>query len=258
MGAKLENEGWEKVGEEQATTVLATAEWDRKPRLDGADSSRLQVLGATWGGVNVTIDVRDMVSAQQSLDFDMATVYKILQPDPAPGTTKMLTVLYRYGSHGDLCLLNVSEDSRVRTFTISPHAHDFVAVVERLTPRTQSRRRQQQRQDQGQDQDPDQLVPPPPYQPSYFRSESGAVEILAVTYGNRRIETPSVLRELGLFFEGRRGQIRMTNYFFKIDPWEGHRKTWSVFFRFVGLGPEVVQCVTGPEDGALEVPWVRG
>ncbi|KAJ7858060.1 hypothetical protein B0H14DRAFT_3085140 [Mycena olivaceomarginata] len=83
------------------------------------------------------------------------------------------------------------------------------------------------------------------------------VEILAVLWGGHRIGTPSVLAELARFFNGEHGQIRMTNNFFKCDPWYNTKKTWVVYFRFAGHDSEKVQVVTGVEDGALEVPWSR-
>ncbi|KAJ7250148.1 hypothetical protein B0H12DRAFT_1072156 [Mycena haematopus] len=88
-----------------------------------------------------------------------------------------------------------------------------------------------------------------------WRAAADGVEILAVIWGGQRIQTPTVLAELAKYFEGQRGQIRMTNAFFRCDPWINHKKTWTVYFRFPGS--ERVQVVTGIEDGALEVPWGR-
>jgi hypothetical protein len=178
-----------------------------------------------------------MVSATQTATFDMRTLVHVLGPDPLPNTVKTLSVLYQYADSPEgMCLLCTSELGP--SIAIWPGSHQTSYAPP---------------------------VPPGwPTQPTTsvcalgatWRGEGGAgVEILAVLYGGHRIETPSVLVELARFFDGLRGQIRMTNNFFKGDPWYNNRKTWEVYFRFGDS--ERVQVVTGVEDGALEVPWSR-
>ncbi|KAJ4288825.1 hypothetical protein N0V88_007152 [Collariella sp. IMI 366227] len=126
--------------------------------------SRLLILGATWGGVNVTAELQGAPFRPfESITLNMHTIHTNLLPDPSIGTIKTLT-------------------------------------------------------------------------------------------------TPSVLGELAQFFRRERGQIRTTSEFFKTDPWVGHKKSWTVYFRLGGLGEAVdeerVRCVTGMEAGALEVPWM--
>ncbi|KAK0713959.1 hypothetical protein B0T26DRAFT_649624 [Lasiosphaeria miniovina] len=189
--------------------------------------ARLNVVSATWGGVNVTEDIRSMVMADETLALDMVNIYCVLMPDPVFGVQKTLSVLYQYeGADGELCVLNAPEQGPARMLNIYPTAHKLSAT-EHIRA----------------------LARP------WTAGPHGEVEILAVLYGPDRIETPSVLNELARFFEGRRGQIRMTNAFFKADPWPNHRKSWTVYFRF--LDSKKIQCVTGMEDGALEVPWSR-
>jgi hypothetical protein len=210
---------------------------------EDAGPPRLTIIGATWGGVNVTADVQGMVSTEQTVDFDMRTVHQILQPDPVPQIVKVLTVLYQYEGEGSVYLLNAQENVNFLglmgngdLIQIRPNANTNLVTRSMFTmPSTSATVLQK-------------LEKP-------WCAENGGVEILAVTYGPQQIETPSVLEELGKFFEGRRGQIRMTSAFFKGDTWPSNKKSWSVFFRFVGS--QKVQCVTGLQDGALEVPWGR-
>lgn len=186
--------------------------------------ARLKIAGATWGGVNVTEDVRSMITASETLVLDMHTVHRVLVPDPLYGNIKTLTVLYQYEDQESVHLLNTTE--HVSPIVIFPSAHEHGAPQCLKTVDRPWRAN--------------------PYSP---------VEIIAVLYGPRRIETPSVLEELSKFFEGRRGQIRMTNSFFKADTWPNHKKSWTVYFRFTQS--KRIQCVTGLEDGALELPWSR-
>jgi hypothetical protein len=186
---------------------------------------RLHILGATWGGIVVTPDIQTTINITETTSIDMGFLHRILVPDPLPNTVKTLSVLYEYeGSSEGPCLLNASETSPTwRDIVISPEAHQ--------APKTA------------------------PSGKLGVTWRYGSVEILAVMYAMRRIEQPAILNELGKFFEGQRGQLRMTNSFFQCDPWPNHKKTWTVYFRFVGS--KKVQVVTGVEDGALEVPWSR-
>ncbi|KAJ6544010.1 hypothetical protein B0H19DRAFT_1169321 [Mycena capillaripes] len=174
-----------------------------------------------------------MVSANQTVALDVGTLVHVLSPDPLPNHVKTISVLYQYeNSPEGLCLLSTSEDGP--SVTIRPIAHQ--------APTLSTGWHNQWK---------------PAIYPlgATWRAEANGVEILAVVWGGQRIETPTVLAELAKFFEGRRGQIRMTNGFFKCDPWPNHKKTWTVYFQFAGS--ERVQVVTGVEDGALEVPWGR-
>ncbi|KAK4136304.1 hypothetical protein BT67DRAFT_238266 [Trichocladium antarcticum] len=225
-----------------------------------AGGSPLQILGASWGGINVTADIQSMLLPSGSggggggLPLDMRTLWTVLAPDPAPRTIKTLTVLYRVRGGGDsvpydddkrntnatdaatttttMHLLTVSEGDHPAQFTLDHHtAQGGPGPSRRLV--TQLR------------------------QPAW-QGEDGpvAVAIVAVVYGRARIETAAVVAELADFFTGRRrGPIRMTNAFFRGDPWPYHRKSWSVYFCVAGSAR--VQLVTGWEDGALEEPWSR-
>jgi len=192
---------------------------------------RLRILGATWGGVNVTAEISGMVGDDETISFNMHTLLLTLQPDPAPGIIKTLTVLYLYEDQGEIRLLNVPEFIPSISVKITPTTHKEKVVCA---------------------------------QPTYFSTLSdpawtdgadGQVEIIAVLYGTKRIKNPSALQELARFFEGRRGQIRTTTAFFGTDPWIGFRKSWTVYFRFASS--RRIHCVTGMQDGALEVPWTR-
>ncbi|KAK3949607.1 hypothetical protein QBC32DRAFT_348671 [Pseudoneurospora amorphoporcata] len=200
-------------------------------------SPRLMIIGATWGGVSVTDDIRAMVASDDSITFDMCNIWKVLTPDPAYGATKTLTVLYQFeglNNNAGVHLLNIPE----HTVVLSIRADKDADAREQKPAEEMSQFAQ--------------TINRPwrtglPY--------NGSVEILAALYGPERIETPSVLQELAKFFEGRRGQIRMTNAFWKKDTWPGVRKSWTVYFRFADS--KRIQVVTGMEDGALEVPWGR-
>ena len=210
---------------------------DPPPYSRPAGPPRLRILGATWGGVQVTEDIQSMVSATETVTLDMRTLSRLLQPDPVFGTVKTLSVLYTYeqgdqgGQGGDICLVSISEQEQ---FPV-----EICATAQRFATRSYSIR----------------TLKPPFWRAAKHDGGDGEVEILAALYGPQRIETPRVLEELGKFFEGRRGQIRMTNSFFKADTWPDHRKSWTIYFRFVGS--DRIQVVTGMEDGALEVPWSR-
>ncbi|KAJ4291436.1 hypothetical protein N0V88_006029 [Collariella sp. IMI 366227] len=205
------------------------------PRPSGA----LQILGATWGGVTVTPEIQALVDDRDTLTLDMRDLWRHLTPDPAPGKTKVLTVLYRFDDGtgqddkpGDgTRLLVIPETDSPSRVTLARHAS-----AQQLTQGSRTRIHRS-------------LAQP------FNTSPSGQAYVLAVVYGPKVVEHPAALEALGLYFEGRRGQIRMNNAFFGGDTWPYKVKSWTVYFRFVGS--KRVQAVTGWEDGALEVPWSR-
>ncbi|KAK3305401.1 uncharacterized protein B0T15DRAFT_532176 [Chaetomium strumarium] len=227
------------------------------PRPPGDGSSpALHILGATWGGVTVTPDIQALAgNNSDTLTLDMRNIFRHLTPDPAPGKTKVLTVMYRFNNSNNNSAKGGSdeEDEGLRLL-LAPEGESPSRVT--LTRHATA---EQLRRSVGRNSMHVKLAAAagagagPGARP--LGSQRGQVEILAVLYGPRRIDDPAVLRELALFFEGRRGQIRMTNRFFGGDPWPYKQKSWSVYFRF--LGSPRVQVVTGWEDGALEVPWTR-
>ncbi|KAK3384888.1 hypothetical protein B0H63DRAFT_471820 [Podospora didyma] len=235
-------DGWEDVGDVKSEkmsfrTAPSTTDDEGDPTPAYEESvdyrppgmpPRLRVVGATWGGVNVTDDVQSMVTADETVAFDMRSIHRVLVPDPAPGVVKTLSVLYQYEDQDGVRLLHASEHMTHIQIYNTP---DKLATSEEHQHHLK------------------------PLERPWRAGPAAQVEILAVLYGPQRIETPAVLQELSKFFEGRRGQIRMTNAFFKTDPWPYHVKSWSVYFRFVDS--KRIQCVTGMENGALEIPWSR-
>ncbi|KAJ7504297.1 hypothetical protein B0H11DRAFT_1981563 [Mycena galericulata] len=227
-------DGWENIPNPLSSMPLRDPPRYTDPRHAGPP--RLRILGATWGGVQVTAEVQAMVTTTQTVTFDPRTVSHILQPDPCFGVVKTLSVLYAYDDQPDVYLLNMTEQhphpvviwSNAHQIRIEGPHQSFWTLGAQWTGSGPSEKE---------------------------GGSAGQVEILAVLYGPKKIETPSVLKELANFFEGRRGQIRMTNSFFKADTWLNRRKSWAVYFRF--LGSERVQVVAGMEDGALEIPWSR-
>lgn len=208
--------------------------------------SRLHILGATWGGITVTPEIRAMITLDKTSHFErlklnMHTLHTLLLPDPAPATIKALVILYRYDSNSNndttLHLLNATQFAPQIHVTITPTAHldqnkgilcaAFPKFITTLG---------------GPGTGWDNLA------------SGGRTQIVAVVYGTGRITATAVMEELAGVFEGRRGQVRTTTGFFGGDTWPGVRKSWTVFFR-LGGGEGEVQCVTGMEDGALEVPW---
>lgn len=154
---------------------------------------RLVIIGATWGGVSVTDDIRAMVESDDSITFDMFNLHKVLTPDPAFGVVKTLTVLFQFeGLKTDVGvqLLNIPEHTTVLKMWADADSTEQ-KPVEEMSEFAHSINR--------------------PWRTGL--PYNGSVEILAALYGPERIETPSVLQELAKFFEGRRGQIRMTNAF---------------------------------------------
>lgn len=81
--------------------------------------SRLHILGATWGGITVTPEIRaiitlDKTSHYERLKLNMHTLHTLLLPDPAPATIKALVILYHYDDNNDnnnttLHLLNATQ-----------------------------------------------------------------------------------------------------------------------------------------------------
>ena len=198
--------------------------------------SILRIIGATWGGVNITAEIQGLVTIDPSGKFEtvnlnMHTIHTSLLPDPAVGVIKTLSILYEYsGGNCGMRLLNATQFAPQITIQITPTAH----LEENKSV-------------------PDFFID---LKDAAWRNE-GQIEIIALLYGTSRIETPSVLEEFARFFEGRRGQIRTTSSFFRRDPWFGVRKSWTVYFRLLSSRNPRVRCVTGMEDGALEVPWTR-
>lgn len=251
LQTKTPLEDWEQVGNSlndpekmESTANLPPYSLPNSPTLP---ATKLRILGATWGGVQVTQDVQEMVSRSNELFLDARGLCDELQPDPAHGVQKVLSVVYTYLSDEEIqsCVsgcpgifvLNLAEDTRAPVLTIRDNGVTGAGVIKTSPLRNVS------------------LEEP-------WTGSRGLVQILAVFYGPKRIEKPSVLRRLSLFFEGddggHRKQIRMTSSFFKGDTWVGHKKSWTVYFRFVGEKAGRVQVVTGLEDGALEVPWTMG
>ncbi|KAL1838804.1 hypothetical protein VTJ49DRAFT_2197 [Mycothermus thermophilus] len=226
----------------------------------------LQILGATWGGVTVTQDLRRLAAGQDELTLDMKTLWTVLTPDPAPCKIKVLTVLYRFDDDkgkrrdgdgaeeendlNEIRLLCVPEDTNPSKVVISRRA-SMAFLGEDCEDGCSARSGSSSRG--GKRRDP--RVLHGRVGRAWRAGPQGEVDILAVLYGPQKIETPSVLSVLSNHFEGRWGQIRMTNAFFGTDPWPCKRKSWTVYFRFVGS--KRVQVVTGWEDGALEIPWSR-
>jgi hypothetical protein len=223
------------------------------PTLPPNHTRRLHILAATWGGITITPLLASMISSQQELPIDLATLGDVIRPDPAFGKTKTLAVVYQLDGQEGPALVLVNEQYPVaRKFVVSKdtlegrlaqaHRNGTVPPAVTFLPVPFS-------------------VPPTSTTAAPYGVNAGAaaplpppVQILAATYGPKHIDTPAVLRELADFFDGRNvHQIRMGNGFFREDPLRGQRKEWSVFFRFGYEGR--VQCVTGWEDGALEVPW---
>ncbi|KAK4100412.1 hypothetical protein N658DRAFT_102420 [Parathielavia hyrcaniae] len=207
--------------------------------LPGPRPNALQILGATWGGVTVTADLQKLVGTSDKLALDMRTLHRHLHPDPAPGQIKVLTLLYRFEDDDNddrFRLFSAAENAQPSKTTISRHAH--ANNTSSGGPRGRVR-----------------YIHEPLPRP-WRAGPQGQVDILAVLYGPARVETASVLSVLSNHFEGRWGQVRMNNAFFGADPWPYERKSWVVYFRFVG-GSRRVQVVTGWENGALEVPWTR-
>ncbi|KAK4168396.1 hypothetical protein QBC43DRAFT_202044 [Cladorrhinum sp. PSN259] len=209
---------------------------------------KLQILAATWGGVVVTAEIQLMVTPDRSGKFDtlslkMHTIHTKLVPDPNIGVVKSLSVLYKYSDSNEVRLLNVPQFAPQIAFTITPtdHAKPQINLCGQAgIPHHIFR-----------DLDNDS-----------WRDAHGKVEILAAMYGLQRVQTPSVLEELARFFRGKRGQIRTTSEFFRASSTQafvGPKKSWTVYFRLLseegGETARKIRCVTGWEDGALEVPW---
>lgn len=223
---------------------------------------RLHILGATWGGVNVTADVQGLVTLDKSKTFEtlklnMHTLHTLLVPDPAPAVIKTLTVLYRYDSdaEGTAQLLNAPQFAPQVTVTVTPAA--AAAESEKGGVRGLPR-----------------LFVGVLRLENSWRDAEGRVEILAVLFGTEKVEKQSVLEALGRFFgggegspgSGRRQQIRTTLGFFETRTpqiFVPLAKSWTVYFRLlprdqVAAGNMMrVRCVTGMENGALEVPWTE-
>jgi hypothetical protein len=232
----MTHDGWECVSDEKVPELP----FDSKPmvmtgppppdydiEMKSNGRPRLIILGATWGGVVVTDDIQAMTTTEELININMSHVRMFLEPDPAHGVKKTLSIMYRYDGPEKVgpYLLNLIEGEKSISIDPSIRAASSkasCAVRMELNP---------------------------------WRADKASVEILGVLYGPKRIENPAVYEQLTEYFEGRRGQIRMTCAFFKTDPWYGYRKSWSVYFRFVGS--DRVQVVTGMEGGALEVPWGR-
>ncbi|KAK4184977.1 hypothetical protein QBC35DRAFT_466010 [Podospora australis] len=194
-----------------------------------------------------------MVKLDKSTEFEilnlnMHTVHTKLVLDPTVHAIKTLTVLYRYGSDAveNVQLLNTPQFAPQVTVTITPSA--AAAESEKTWKRLCGLPR---------------LFVGVIKTEKLWRDSQGTVEIIAVLFGTERIESPSVLEELGRFLggdPGQRKQIMTTSKFFEtkaIRPYVPMART--VCFRLLdgsAARQATVRCVTGMQDGALEVPWM--
>ncbi|KAK4201718.1 hypothetical protein QBC40DRAFT_295451 [Triangularia verruculosa] len=210
---------------------------------------RLHILAAAWGGVTVTPTIKSLIRTSpppphgvgcQILQLEMRNMHSLLQPDPASGTYKVLSLVYRYDGDEYPTVLNLPENIQPSLVTIAkPSPSSQLSGANHGNGGYRA------------------TISQPWRSIASSSSSSGPkVEILAVFYGKKRIEHPAVLEELANYFEGRTRQIRMTNAFFRGDPWPYTIKSWTVYFRFVGSRAGV-QVVTGWENQALEQPWTR-
>lgn len=237
-------DGWEVVPDKHQVAYRPEGDGDLDEKFEDAyetfpspvPSTKLRIIGATWGGVNVTPDVSAMVAEDGTLALDMHTMQHALLPDPAFGIEKTLSVLYAFGNE-DPRLVNIPEyEPTIRIAKTQP-GHD--EDEKNLKAEVQEERAE---------------FITTLGERGWRDGPKGHVEILAVLYGPGRVQDEAVLRTLSEFFEGRRGSIRMNNAFLG-DTWVDRKKSWTVFFRFICS--KRIQCVTGMEDGALEVPWTR-
>ncbi|KAH7303184.1 hypothetical protein B0I35DRAFT_181732 [Stachybotrys elegans] len=189
----------------------------------GNTSCGLWVHAATFGGVIVTEKIRELCAQDGTMDIEMDRMVHFLSPDPHYGRIKTLTVLYQFEGDESLYVLN------------APETFGSIHISRTGRLRTAIQRLES------------------PYKIVAFPD----VEIVAAIWGLKRMKTRSVLLDLIRFFSDKdeQGAIRMTNEFWKEDTWNGQAKTWSIYFRFTGS--DKIQCVTGWEQQALEVPWCR-
>jgi hypothetical protein len=131
-----------------------------------APAKGLQVIAATFGGVVVTEKIRELIQDDDSMIFKMNQMVHYLAPDPLPNWVKTLTMLYRFDD-GPLCLFNATEQ------------HSGSVQISRATAPTMVIQQLEAGLKQGPHAD---------------------VDILAVVYGKKRIQTPSVLADLARFF----------------------------------------------------------
>ncbi|QKX61261.1 uncharacterized protein TRUGW13939_08409 [Talaromyces rugulosus] len=79
----------------------------------------LNIVGANWGGLDITATLQTRTSREQTLDIDTEKVYKIASPDPWPNYPKTISLLYQY-DHSSLELLVVGEAAGI--VTVRPYA----------------------------------------------------------------------------------------------------------------------------------------
>jgi hypothetical protein len=68
----------------------------------------LNIVGANWGGLDITAMLQTRTSREQTLDIDTDKVFKIASPDPWPNCPKTISLLYQY-DHSSLELLVIGE-----------------------------------------------------------------------------------------------------------------------------------------------------
>lgn len=188
----------------------------------------LEVIGATFGGITVVEKIRELCQPDGTMRLDMSQMVHYLAPDPLPKSNKSFTMLYRFRDDDTLFLVHATEKHAPIHISRDVNPATSRGVIE-------------------------------PLEATFKTNQYNDVEIVAVLYGRKRIQTPSVLTELARFFSAtgfeHQSQIRAVNSFFREDTWPRTKKSWTVYFRFAGS--ERIHCVTGLENGALEVPWGR-
>ncbi|KAJ5947277.1 hypothetical protein N7466_000292 [Penicillium verhagenii] len=71
----------------------------------------LDIICASWGGLDITNLVRAKITPQQTLQFDTKNIWALASPDPLPGWQKTISILYQYGSLEPMQMLVTGEDS---------------------------------------------------------------------------------------------------------------------------------------------------
>ncbi|KEF58340.1 uncharacterized protein A1O9_06266 [Exophiala aquamarina CBS 119918] len=179
---------------EQVADILAELDKKWSDMAGTKPVRKLKIIGATYGGRQVTADVRRHVKDDQTVLLDSTRFTTDLIPDPIPGQPKVFTLFYEYEGQ-DKALLKMKDSSGSITLTSDSQFTDLVRITTIKEGKTRL---------------------------------GGETIIYAVIYGDEIFTSTDVYNKIWDMDQGRKWKI--DNESFGKDPWPRVVKTGTLYY----------------------------